>query len=60
MIYSITFRVNDLDSAQQWLNGKGIRTSRPRPGLLAADPQDTFNAPYLLPPDVLEGDPFEE
>ncbi|MEV3913106.1 VOC family protein [Streptomyces canus] len=60
MIYSITFRVNDLDSAQKWLNGKGIRTSRPRPGLLAADPQDTFNAPYLFTTDVLEGDPFEE
>jgi hypothetical protein len=60
MIYSITFRVNDLDSAEQWLNSKNVRTSRPRPGLLAADPADTFNAPYLFTTDVIEGDPFEE
>jgi hypothetical protein len=59
MIYSITFRVNDLDSAQAWLNCKGIKTSRPRDGLLAADPADTFNAPYFFTTDVLEGDPFE-
>jgi catechol 2,3-dioxygenase-like lactoylglutathione lyase family enzyme len=60
MIYSITFRVNSLESAEQWLNGKGIKTSRPRAGLLAADPKDTFGAPYFFTTDVLEGDPFEE
>jgi hypothetical protein len=59
MIYSITFRVNDLDSAQTWLSSKGVRTSRPRAGLLAADPADTFNAPYFFTTDVLESDPFE-
>jgi hypothetical protein len=59
MIYSITFRVNDLESAQAWLSSKGIRTSRPRAGLLATDPADTFSAPYLFTTDTLEGDPFE-
>lgn len=59
MIYSITFRVNDLDSAEAWLNSKNIKTSRPRPGLLAADPADTFDAPYFFTTDVLENDPFE-
>lgn len=59
MIYSITFRVNDLDSAQTWLNSKGVGTSRPRVGLLAADPADTFNAPYFFTTDVPDSDPFE-
>jgi catechol 2,3-dioxygenase-like lactoylglutathione lyase family enzyme len=60
MIYSITFRVNSLDSAEAWLNGKDIKTSRTRPGLLAADPEDTFGAPYFFTTDVLEDDPFEQ
>ena len=60
MIYSVSFRVNDLDSAEAWLNLKGIKTSRPRAGLLAADPADTFNAPYFFTTDVIEGDPFED
>jgi hypothetical protein len=59
MIYSFTFRVNDLDSAETWLNSKGVKTSRPRAGLLAADPADTFNAPFFFTTDVIEGDPFE-
>jgi hypothetical protein len=59
MIYSFTFRVNDLDSAQAWLNSRGVRTSRPRVGLLAADPADTFNAPYFFTTDVVDNDPFE-
>jgi catechol 2,3-dioxygenase-like lactoylglutathione lyase family enzyme len=60
MIYSITFRVNDLDSAEEWLNRKGVATARPRAGLLAADPAGTFNAPYFFTTDVIDGDPFEE
>jgi len=60
MIYSVSFRVNDLDSAEKWLNEKGVRTSRPRPGLLAANPEDTFNAPYFFTTDVIDGDPFED
>ena len=60
ILYSITFRVNDLDSAEDWLNRKDIKTTRPRPGLLAADPADTFNAPYFFTTDVVDGDPFEQ
>jgi catechol 2,3-dioxygenase-like lactoylglutathione lyase family enzyme len=59
MIYAFTFRVNDLDAAEAWLNLKGIKTSRPRDGLLAADPADTFSAPFFFTTDVIEGDPFE-
>jgi hypothetical protein len=59
MIYSITFRVSDLDSAQKWLNSKGVRTSRPSEGVLAANPEDTFNAPYFFTTTVLALDPFE-
>ncbi len=59
MIYSVTFRVRDLDSAQAWLNSKGIKTFRPRADLLAADPADTFNAPYFFTTAVLTGDPLE-
>jgi hypothetical protein len=59
MIYSLTFRVKDLDEAEKWLNSKNVRTSRPRPGLLAANPEDTFSAPYFFTTDVVENDPFE-
>jgi catechol 2,3-dioxygenase-like lactoylglutathione lyase family enzyme len=53
MIYGITFSVRDLDSAQAWLDKKNIRTTRPRPGLLAADPADCFGAPYFFTTDTL-------
>lgn len=59
MIYGITFRVNDLDAAEAWLTSKDIKTSRPRPGLLAADPVDTFDAPYFFTTDDVPNDPFE-
>jgi hypothetical protein len=58
MIYGITFRVRDVDSAQAWLSRNGIGTSRPRPGLLAADPADTYGAPYFFTTEVIPGDPF--
>jgi 4-hydroxyphenylpyruvate dioxygenase-like putative hemolysin len=53
MIYGITFSVRDLDSAQAWLDKKSIRTTRPRPGLLAANPDDCFGAPYFFTTDTL-------
>jgi catechol 2,3-dioxygenase-like lactoylglutathione lyase family enzyme len=59
MIYSITFRIKDLDSAERWLNSKGVRTSRPSAGVLAANPEDTFDSPYFFTTDVLTSDPFE-
>jgi catechol 2,3-dioxygenase-like lactoylglutathione lyase family enzyme len=53
MIYGITFSVRDLDSAEAWLDKKSIRTSRPRDGLLAADPEDCFGAAYFFTTDAL-------
>jgi catechol 2,3-dioxygenase-like lactoylglutathione lyase family enzyme len=59
MIYSVTFRIEDIDSAERWLNSKGVRTRRLRSGLLAADPADTFGAPYFFTTESVPGDPFE-
>jgi hypothetical protein len=59
MIYSITFRVRDLDSAEAWLAKNDVRSSRLRPGLLAADPEDTFGAPYFFTTELTPNDPFE-
>jgi hypothetical protein len=59
MIYSITFQVNDLDSAEAWLTKKNIRTSRPGPELLAADPADTFGAPYFFTTATIPNDPYD-
>src|SRR5260370_32063892 len=50
MIYGITFKVLDLDCAEQWLNKKAIKTSRPRAGVVAADPDDCHRAPISSPP----------
>jgi Glyoxalase/Bleomycin resistance protein/Dioxygenase superfamily len=58
MIYGITFEVDDLDAAQEWLRRKKIGASRPRPGLLAADPADCFGAPYFFTTDAVPNDPF--
>jgi hypothetical protein len=58
MIYGITLVVRDLDAAQHWLNSKSVRTSRPSPDVLAADPADTFGAPYFFTTTTFEGDPF--
>jgi hypothetical protein len=59
-IYSITFKIRDIDSAEQWLNSKGVKTTRLRPGLLAADPADTFGAPHFFTTESVPGDPFEQ
>ncbi len=59
MIYGITFKVNDLDCAEGWLQKKNIRTSRPRDGVLAADPEDCFGAPYFFTTDNIPNDPFQ-
>ena len=59
MIYGVTFRVSDLDSAEKWLNLKGVRTTRIRPTLLAANPDDTHNAPYFFSTETIPNDPFE-
>ncbi|MQW77580.1 hypothetical protein GHK92_17045 [Nocardioides sp. dk4132] len=57
-IYGLRFKVSDVDSAERWLKTKGVRTTRPRPGLLVLDPSDTFNAPIFLSDEEIAGDPF--
>jgi catechol 2,3-dioxygenase-like lactoylglutathione lyase family enzyme len=58
MIYSITFRVDDLAAAQDWFEEKKIATRLLGPGLLAAEPADTFGAPYFFTTDQVPSDPF--
>ena len=58
MIYSITFRSRDLDSAESWLNSHAIRTERPRADILAANPEDTYGAPYFFTSAAIPNDPF--
>jgi hypothetical protein len=58
MIYAIAFRVADLDSAERWLKENRIGTRRPTPTSLAADPADTWGAPYFFTTDVIPDDPF--
>lgn len=48
MIYGLVLEVVDLNAAESWLGRKGIRTGRPRPGMLAADPDDCFGVPYFF------------
>jgi hypothetical protein len=59
MIYAVTFRVADLDSAESWLTKKKIRTTRPTATVLAADPADTWGAPYFFTTESVPNDPFE-
>jgi hypothetical protein len=59
MIYGITFNVRDLDSVEAWLEKKDIGSSRLRPGLVAADPEDCYGAPYFFTTDRIPNDPFE-
>jgi catechol 2,3-dioxygenase-like lactoylglutathione lyase family enzyme len=58
MIYSATFKITDIDSAEKWLNSKDIRTTRIRSTLLAANPEDTFGAPYFFSVEDIPNDPF--
>jgi hypothetical protein len=58
MIYSLRFKVADLDSAESWLKQNNVRTSRVRDGLLVTNPEDSFNCPIFLSTEEIEGDPF--
>jgi catechol 2,3-dioxygenase-like lactoylglutathione lyase family enzyme len=58
MIYGITFKVHDLGAVESWLAKKNVRTSRPGPDLVAADPVDTFGAPYFFSTAGIPNDPF--
>lgn len=59
-IYSLRFKISDVDSAEAWLAKKDVKTSRPRPGLLVLEPNDTFNAPIFLSDEEIQGDPFAQ
>lgn len=59
-IYSLRFKVRDTDKAEEWLTSKGVKTTRPRPGLLVIDPNDSFNAPIFLSSEEIKGDPFAQ
>jgi hypothetical protein len=58
MIYSITFRVHDLDSVEAWLDKHEVGTTRLSADLVAADPTHTFGAPYFFSTAEIPNDPF--
>ncbi|MEQ6900381.1 hypothetical protein [Nocardioides sp. YIM 152588] len=57
-IYSLRFKVLDVDSAERWLNSNGVGTHRPRPGLLVTDTADSFGVPFFFSDEEIKGDPF--
>jgi catechol 2,3-dioxygenase-like lactoylglutathione lyase family enzyme len=59
MIFSLRFRVRDVDSAEEWLGKNDVRTRRVRPTLLVAEPEDTFGAPIYFSSEDIAGDPFQ-
>jgi catechol 2,3-dioxygenase-like lactoylglutathione lyase family enzyme len=60
MIYSLHFKVTDVDSAETWLNQNGVRTTRIRPELLMTEPEDCFGAPIFHGTEKIDGDPFAD
>jgi len=58
MIYSLRWKVRDLDAAAAWLNSQGVRTERLRDNLLQANEEDTFGAPMFFTTEDIPGDPF--
>lgn len=58
MIYSLRFKVLDIDSAEAWLKKKNVRTTRLRPGLLVTDIEDSHGAPIFFSDEEIKGDPF--
>ncbi|MEV0972422.1 VOC family protein [Microtetraspora glauca] len=60
MIYSLRFKVADLDSAEIWLNKNNVRTTRISEQLIVTDVEDTFGAPIFFSTENIEGDPFAD
>jgi catechol 2,3-dioxygenase-like lactoylglutathione lyase family enzyme len=54
MIYSLRFKVKDLDSAESWLNKNAVRTTRLRGELLVTEVEDTFGAPIFFGTEAIE------
>lgn len=59
MIFSLRFRVRDVDAAEQWLRKNDVRSRRIRSTLLLAEPQDTYGAPIYFSSEDITGDPFQ-
>jgi catechol 2,3-dioxygenase-like lactoylglutathione lyase family enzyme len=58
MIYSLRFKVTDLDSVQSWLKRKNVRTDRLRDDLVVTDIEDSYGAPIFFTTEEIPGDPF--
>lgn len=58
MIYSLRFKVADLDSVQRWLTSKSIRTDRLRDDLVVTNIEDSYGAPIFFTTEDIPGDPF--
>ena len=56
MIYSLHFKVADLDAAEAWLNKKDVRTARLRDEVLVTNVDDTFGAPLFFSTEAVEAD----
>jgi 4-hydroxyphenylpyruvate dioxygenase-like putative hemolysin len=57
-IYSLRWKVLDLDSAEAWLNKQGVRTTRLRENLVYCNVDDTHGAPMFFTTEEIAGDPF--
>jgi len=57
-IYSLRWKVADLDSAEAWLNKQGVRSNRLRNSLLSCNVEDTYGAPMFFTTEDIPGDPF--
>jgi hypothetical protein len=57
-IYSLRWKVLDLDSAEAWLNKQGVRTTRLRENLVYCNVDDTHGAPMFFTTEEIPGDPF--
>ncbi|CAB4894825.1 MAG: hypothetical protein F2806_03175 [Actinobacteria bacterium] len=57
-IYSLRWKVLDLNSAEAWLNKQGVRTTRLRENLVYCNVDDTHGAPMFFTTEEIAGDPF--
>ncbi len=57
-IYSLRWKVLDLNSAESWLNKQGVRTTRLRENLVYCNVDDTHGAPMFFTTEEIPGDPF--
>lgn len=57
-IYSLRFKVRDLDSVQEWLTKKDVRSVRLRSDLVMTNVEDSLGAPIFFTTEEIPGDPF--